>query len=1198
MTTDDRQIYEQSYALFRDEAPELLQKVEQGLLELDNNTDRGLLQELMRATHTLKGASANVGLNGLKGLAHHMEDVFRALMSPEAEIDEEIQNLLFESYECLRLVLSDQLQEGQAPDALISQRSAQIFAQLKERLQHCWDYDPMQLTSAELGVDLTKSIFEVGVQQRLDQLAVTLAAGGNPMEIVGGLQEQFEVFIGLAESLSLPGFKAIAEAAMKATSQHPQQSLEIGRLALESLQQGRNAVLAGDRERGGEPSPGLLALAEPPGWRETPPEPPTGAPTPPSEPLPAAASDAVAAGSDLEAAFGAFAAAPESAEEPMPSLDEAFGAFAMAEAEAADADEAASEGSANLDAAFGGFGSAAPGLEAAFDSADVAETAPEIARDRTPTPADSADPDAAADDGTDELDLALQALAAEPVLDVEPAFEDAAGATQLQPRPSAGGTAAALPPAVPATVVPTDDRGPDLPAPDNGRSAAAALPPAAPASAPPRPLPPPPIPVASQPARTPDFETQKIRQQQTQESAAARPRGKTPIRVDLEQLEHLSHLVNELAIEQNQLSLRDERFRDAVGKLNRWLKAHRHTLTHLQADLPYEVRAQLPESYYAALEEVSQLEQAAGDVQMLSRTTAATVERERRLTQQLQDRLEEARMVPVEKVFSRFPPMVEQLKRRYRKDVRLEMQGLQVPIDKTIAEGLYDALLHLVRNAFDHGIESAAVRQQQGKPAAGKIALRAYIQGNRTNLEVSDDGGGLDTEKICQRALDSGQISPAQAEAIRSDVNPANRLLQILCRPGFSTAERVTDLSGRGVGLDVVYTQVRDLGGMLYASSQLGGGTTFSLQIRGALLNARLLICQAGEQAYAFVSDEIAQVTIPDPTRIKWLGTQKVMRWQERVDREPISVPLYSLTELLPCRPPLSDPSTDVDATGERINNLLSADGKTAPVLLLRDSRTGGFVGIEVSAVVEEQELAIKPLTDAIAPPTYVYGCTTLADGRLSLAIDGLALLDYADKQLGSLTVASSVGTPRPVLTAPPIAAVDAATEPFANPLATDATNPYGRFGSGVAPDAGRTAVAAAPVEPPPAPVARHTLLVADDSIVERRTLTAILQKAGFRVLQAQDGREALELLQNDRSIDLLVSDLEMPNLNGLELLGLKNQTPSLAKIPTIVLTSRTRDKYQRVALGLGARAYLTKPYLDRELLGAIESALAETQRP
>ncbi len=1153
MTIEDREIYEQSYALFCDEAPELLHKVEQGLLDLGEGSSRELLHELMRATHTLKGASANVGLDDIKAVAHHMEDVFRALMSPDAEADDEIQRLLFESYECLRLALNSRLQQGRALEHSVSERSAQIFEHLKERLHYCWDYDPVQLTSADLGIDLAKSIFEVGVQQRLSQLAATLTLGGDPEQMAIALREQLEVFVGLAESLNLPGFRAIADTATTAIARNPQQSPEIGQIALENLQEGREIVLAGDRERGGEPSPALLAIA-------------SGNGTPA-----AAAIDSTdnIGSSELEAAFGGFAASD-------PETDTEFA------------------GDLELEATFGDFSMPSGPADAPEDAIPSLDNAP--ARADETLGATDASPETAPEESDLDLDAAFGAFGA-PAEEFAPAAADAAAARALD---EAFGSFEAPSPVV-ETAAKTSAT-PESAAIEDESAAAAAQPPSAPSLSPPAgrrvPLPPPAVPVPSAafpeppPTHAPDLEAQEIRQQQQSlEKALPRSRGKTPVRVDLEHLEHLSHLVNELAIEQNQLSLREERFYGAVSKLDEWLKTHRHTLARLHDELPYAIRSQLPETYYAALEEVSQLEQAAGDVQMLSRTTAANVERERRLSRQLQDSLEEARMVPVEKVFSRFPPMIERLGRSYGKDVRLQLQGLQVPIDKTIAEGLYDALLHLARNAFDHGIEPVAVRQQRGKPAAGTITLRAYIQGNRTILEVSDDGGGLDTEKICQRALAAGQLSPAQVDLIRRDPNPANRVLEILCQPGFSTAERVTDLSGRGVGLDVVYTQVRDLGGVLRVTSELGKGTTFSLQIRGALLNARLLVCQGGDRVYAFVSDEIAQVTIPTLAQVKLLGTQRVLRWQERSDREPVSVPLYSLQDLLPYRRALPDRTNEWDIANERINNLLAADRTAAPVLLLRDPQLGGFVGIEVSAIVEEQELAIKPLTDAIAPPPYVYGCTTLADGRLSLVIDGLSLLDCADKQPGS----SLSSLPA---RAPAVAAISPAQGTTANPLAADATNPYGKFGSGMAP-AAPVGPEPIPPSPPSGPTAGKTLLIVDDSVTERRTLSAILQKGGFRVLQAQDGRDALEILQGGQHhIDLVVSDLEMPNLNGLEFLGLKNQHPELADIPAIVLTSRTRDKYQRIALGLGASAYLTKPYLDRELLDAIEGALDPSRRP
>jgi CheY-like chemotaxis protein len=273
---------------------------------------------------------------------------------------------------------------------------------------------------------------------------------------------------------------------------------------------------------------------------------------------------------------------------------------------------------------------------------------------------------------------------------------------------------------------------------------------------------------------------------------------------------------------------------------------------------------------------------------------------------------------------------------------------------------------------------------------------------------------------------------------------------------------------------------------------------------------------------------------------------------------------------------------------------LLTADEGVAPLLLVRTPE--GLVGLEIDTVIEEQELVLKPISSTVNPPSYAYGCTILPDGRLSLVIDGAALLKHTQAHLSVATLSSSKNNSR---STPSLRAQPSKKEslPYQR-LAEDYTNPYNRHGNSdqepeniheTASEAVTTA-SEPPLTIPQEP--DRTLLIIDDSITERQTLSLITQKAGHQVIQAKDGQEALEQLQQGAKVDLIICDLEMPRMNGLEFIGATQQNPEFAQIPVIVLTSRTRDKYQRIAMELGASDYLTKPYLDQDLLGTIKKHL------
>ncbi|MCA1991762.1 MAG: Hpt domain-containing protein, partial [Coleofasciculus sp. S288] len=256
----DPTIREQSYRYFLQEAPELLGILEQELLSLRENYSINKVHNLMRTTHTLKGAAASVGLETIKSVAHSLEDIFKALFNPNVLVDAEVEALLFEGYECLRLPLTAALTGGSVNSAEILDRTATIFALLQEKLGDCFSEEAQIPSSLELGFDVTQSIFEVGVTQRLDEIA-SVVASSDPIEVGNTLRTQAEVFLGLGESLNLPGFAAISQATLAALDNHPEQTVTIALTALADFRTGQVAVLGGDRTQGGQPSLELQQLA-------------------------------------------------------------------------------------------------------------------------------------------------------------------------------------------------------------------------------------------------------------------------------------------------------------------------------------------------------------------------------------------------------------------------------------------------------------------------------------------------------------------------------------------------------------------------------------------------------------------------------------------------------------------------------------------------------------------------------------------------------------------------------------------------------------------------------------------------------------------------------------------------------------------------------------------------------------------------
>jgi chemotaxis family two-component system sensor histidine kinase/response regulator PixL len=444
------------------------------------------------------------------------------------------------------------------------------------------------------------------------------------------------------------------------------------------------------------------------------------------------------------------------------------------------------------------------------------------------------------------------------------------------------------------------------------------------------------------------------------------------------------------------------------------------------------------------------------------------------------------------------------------------------------------------------------VRRHQGKPEQGLIEIRAHHQGSQTIIEVRDDGRGLNLDRIRSKAIDMG-LATAEQLAEASTV----RLLELLFEPGFSTASQVSELSGRGVGLDVVRSQIRSLKGNVTVSSELGQGCVFTLRIPLTLTIAKLLVGFVGSTAFALPSDSIEEILIPQPEQVKQSGGQRFLHWQDRI------VPAYKLSELLTYDCPL--PETVIS---EALEVVPSPDDWEPPMLLL--SQDDNFLALEIDRLVTEQELVIKPFGSAIAPPSYIYGCTILGDGSLIPVINGAALLNSFMGQSKTATFAAT----KPNLLDSAANAADAST-------------------SSTTADAIAESGATLPTRTLQT-VKASTILVIDDSITLRQTLVLTLQKVGYRVVQAKDGREAIEQLQKNTAVQLIICDVEMPNMNGFEFLSHRRQDPAISKIPIVMLTSRSSDKHRQLAMHLGANSYFTKPYIEQEFVAAVKTMLTQ----
>jgi two-component system chemotaxis sensor kinase CheA len=334
-----------------------------------------------------------------------------------------------------------------------------------------------------------------------------------------------------------------------------------------------------------------------------------------------------------------------------------------------------------------------------------------------------------------------------------------------------------------------------------------------------------------------------------------------------------------------------------------------------------------------------------------------------RLVSGMQAEVIASRMTPVGEVFERFPRLVRDLSRDLGKRIRFDLEGEEIELDRSILDEIGDPLLHLIRNAADHGIEAPDVRARAGKPPEGRILLAATRERNSVTLRVSDDGRGIDRAAIAAKARREGGtdvvMAPGDSESVSDDV-----LLRVLARPGFSTAHAVSGVSGRGVGVDVAMTRVRQLGGTIEIRSELGKGTTFLIRVPLTLAIVRALLAEAGGERYAVPLAYVAETVEFDPRAVTALRNREALVVREQV------IPTVHLRDLVASRggvTPVRRPTVILEV-GER---------RTALV---------------VDALLGQQDIVVAPFDAPRGMPPYVGGATILADGAPALVLDAAAL--------------------------------------------------------------------------------------------------------------------------------------------------------------------------------------------------------------
>lgn len=331
------------------------------------------------------------------------------------------------------------------------------------------------------------------------------------------------------------------------------------------------------------------------------------------------------------------------------------------------------------------------------------------------------------------------------------------------------------------------------------------------------------------------------------------------------------------------------------------------------------------------------------------------------VTTSLHESVMKVRMVPIESTVNKFPRMVRDLQKKLGKKMELYMSGEETELDRTVVDQIGDPLMHLLRNSADHGLESAAVRKERGKPEVGSIFLDAYQDGNNVVIEVRDDGNGIDTKAVKNKAIERGVITPEQGEAMSE-----KEIIDLLFNAGFSTAKVVSDVSGRGVGLDVVKSMIESLSGEVEVKSKLGEGSTWTIRLPLTLAIIQALMVEIGEEKYAIALGSIQTIEDILPSDVKLVQAKEVIQLRDLV------IPLIRLNEIL-----------DIPSKKDPEENLVV-------VVVKKGDKLAGLV---VDELIGQQEIVIKSLGKYISKCKIISGATVLGDGEVALILDANALI-------------------------------------------------------------------------------------------------------------------------------------------------------------------------------------------------------------
>ena len=603
------------------------------------------------------------------------------------------------------------------------------------------------------------------------------------------------------------------------------------------------------------------------------------------------------------------------------------------------------------------------------------------------------------------------------------------------------------------------------------------------------------------------------------------------VRVRSQLLDRLVNEAGEVLIARSRLDMRLSSIRSSIKDMSTNLERLRTLLRDVEVQAESQMQSRMAQAKdtesgfdplefdrFTRVQELTRMmAESVNDVATVQRNLQRTAEgaeddliAQGRQARELQRDLLRTRMVEFDSISERLYTIVRQVSKELGKQVKLDIVGGAIEIDRGVLDRVIPAFEHLLRNSVAHGIEAPEQRKRQNKPATGTISVEVRQEGNDIAVSFKDDGVGLQIERIRQKAVQSGLVSADEAVDVQ-------KAAQLIFAPGFSTAAFVSDISGRGIGMDVVRTEIQSLGGHIVTTSEQGKGATFQMVMPLTTAVTQVVMMRAGNLRFGVPANLVEYVRRVSQEAVD--AAHASGSYQDNDDE----LPFYYAGALL---------QSDLRSS--------EASEKTSAVVILRSAAKR--VAVHVDEVLGNQEVVVKNLGPQLARLPGLAGMSVLASGAIVLIYNPVALYTVYGQQVAERIAAAAL---RPEVAKAPMHAL--AEQVVQTPL----------------------------------------VLVVDDSITVRRVTQRLLQREGYRVALAADGLQALDRLREEKPI-MVLSDIEMPRMDGFELVREIRADGALKDLPVVMITSRIADKHREHAASLGVDHYLGKPYADEVLLSLV----------